>query len=315
MRRVGCVLAGWMLAVAGAQAADAYGWLQKMNQASKSLSFSGVFVYQSQGRTESSRIVRLIDGSGEHERLETLEGTPREVIRFNEDVQCYLPADKLLVLDRAISARQPGRLVLKPAALADFYNARLAGTDRVAGREAQIISLEPRDAMRYGQQLWIDEATGLLLKARIFTEGAGQIEQFSFIELNPGDIIDHERLQPRSASGNGWRIVKAAGEDVRSDDIPWLFRRLPGGFKQVSLVRRMLHADGASVIHAAFSDGFANVSVFIEPNLSRNVQSSPPVAGAVGMFRRVAGDSLVTVMGEVPQAALKQVAEGVERRK
>lgn len=315
MRRFCCVLAGWMLVAATAQAADAYGWLQRMNQASKSLSFSGVFVYQSQGRTESSRIVRLIDGSGEHERLETLEGTPREVIRFNEDVQCYLPADKLLVLDRAIPARQPGRLVLKPAALAEFYTARLAGTGRVAGREAQIVNLQPRDAMRYGQQLWIDEATGLLLKSQIFTEGAGQIEQFSFIELNPADVIDHERLQPRNATGAGWRVVKAAGEEVRPEDIPWLFRHLPGGFKQVSLMRRMLHSDGASVIHAAFSDGFANVSVFIEPNLSRNVQSPAPLAGAVGMFRRVAGDSLVTVMGEVPPAALKRVAEGVERRR
>lgn len=315
MRRLGFVFAGWLLVAAVAQADDAYTWLQKMNQASKSLSFSGIFVYQSQGQTESSRIVRLVDGSGEHERLETLEGTPREVIRFNQDVQCYLPADKLLVLDRAILARQPGRLISKPSVLGEYYNAKLAGTGRIAGREAQIVNLEPRDGMRYGHQLWIDSATGLLLKARMLTDAAGLVEQFYFIEMNPGGDIGHDKLQPQTVRTAGWRVINAAGDDVLPEDIPWAFNKLPAGFKQVSLVRRMLHPDGTAAIHAAFSDGFANVSIFIEPFLSRTVQSSPPLAGAVGMYRRVAGDSLVTVMGEVPNAALKRIANGVERRK
>ncbi|MDQ7988129.1 MAG: MucB/RseB C-terminal domain-containing protein [Candidatus Dactylopiibacterium sp.] len=315
MTRLGWVLAGWMFVSAAAQADDAYQWLQRMSHASKSQSFTGVFVYQSQGRTESSRIVRLVDGAGEHERLETLDGPPREVIRFNESVQCFLPDDKLLVLDRAILARQPGRLISKPAALAEFYDAHLIGAGRVAGRDAQVVKLSPRDGMRYGYQLWIDSATGILLKARLLAQDSAAVEQFAFTEINPGSEIDAERLRPRTVRTAGWRIVNAAGDDVRPEDIAWAFRRLPAGFKQVSLVRRTLHHDNVAAVHAAFSDGFANVSVFIEPLAARSVQNPSDIVSPVGMYRRVKGDSLITVMGEVPAAALRRFAESVERRK
>ncbi|MEN3110089.1 MucB/RseB C-terminal domain-containing protein [Uliginosibacterium paludis] len=315
MKRLCWVIAGWLLISALAQAEDAFSWLQKMNQASRSLSFSGIFVYQSQGRTESSRIARLIDGAGEHERLETLEGTPREVIRFNEDVRCYLPAEKLIVLDRAILARQPGRLVSKAAALGEIYDAKLTGSGRIAGRDARIVNLTPRDEWRYGHELWIDAATGLLLKARLLTGDAGLVEQFSFMEMAPGADFDHEQLRARSSPTDAWRVINAAGESVSPEEIPWVFRKLPAGFKQVSLVRRKLHADGAAAIHAAFSDGLANVSVFIEPTSGRSSQNMPHSTGAVGIYRRLAGSYQVTAMGEVPVAALKRVAEGVEQRR
>lgn len=315
MKRASFILLGWFLMVCGAQAEDALGWLQRMNQAAKSLSFSGVFVYQTQGRTETSRIVRLVDGSGEHERLETLDGTPREVLRHNESVQCYLPADKILVLDRVVLARQPGRLVSKPAALNEVYSLRTGEQGRVAGREAQILHLEPRDDMRYGHQLWIDVATGLLLKSRMLAGQSGLVEQFAFTEMNPDAAIDHERLKPHHSKTAGWRVINAAGEELRPEDSPWLFRKLPAGFKQVSLLRRSLHKGEMAAVHAAFSDGFANVSVFIEPFVAGNARNPAPPAGPVGVYRRVLGDQQVTVLGEVPAAALKRIADGVERRK
>ncbi|PLK47348.1 MucB/RseB C-terminal domain-containing protein [Uliginosibacterium sp. TH139] len=314
-RRLALVLCVGLLASTPALAEDALGWLQRMNQASRNLSFTGVFVYQTQGRTETSRIVRLVDGSGEHERLETLDGTPREVLRHNENVQCFLPADKILVLDRAIQARQPGRLVSRPAALGEVYTLRVGEPGRVAGREAQILYLEPRDELRYGHQLWIDMATGLLLKSRMLAGSAGVVEQFAFTEMNPDAHIEHEKLKPQSVKTTGWRVINAAGEDVRPEDIPWLFRRLPAGFKQVALMHRKLHKDDAVAVHAAFSDGFANVSVFIEPQVQGRAQNPAPPAGPIGSYRRMLGDQQVTVLGEVPAQTLKLIAEGVERRK
>ncbi len=315
IRRLAVILCAGLLASAPAVAEDALGWLQRMNQASRSLSFSGVFVYQAQGRTETSRIVRLIDGSGEHERLEALDGAPREVLRHNESVQCFLPADKILVLDRAIQARQPGRLVSRPAALDDVYALRLGEPGRVAGREAQVLYLEPRDEFRYGHQLWIDTSTGLLLKSRM-TAGAGSVlEQFAFTEMNPDVPIEHDRFKPQTVKTSGWRVINVAGEDVRPEDIPWVFRKMPPGFKQVALMYRKLHRDDALAIHAAFSDGFANVSVFIEPQVQGRSPSASSLLGPVGAYRRTMGDQLVTVLGEVPAQTLKLIAEGVDRRK
>src|SRR5574344_1676426 len=80
-------------------AQDAQGWLQRMSHAARNLNYSGVFVYQSGGRSESSRISHWTDASGEHERLEALDGTPREIVRNNEEVQSFFPASKHVVVD------------------------------------------------------------------------------------------------------------------------------------------------------------------------------------------------------------------------
>ena len=319
MRRMQCllfVLAGLPGVVWGD---DPLLWVQRMNQASRALSYAGTFVYQSQGRMETSRIVRVVDAAGEHERLETLDGPPREVLRHNDDLSCYLPADRLLVKDRAISGRQPGRLTAKPSLLGEFYSISLGEIERVAGREAQVLIFEPRDEMRYGHRLWVDVGSGLLLKARMLAGESGTLEQFAFTEVNTS-VVGHDGLRSRmQALGQEWRVVNARGIEIRPEDIEWVFRRLPPGFRQVSLVKRTGRRGGDSgVIHAVFSDGLASVSVFIEPVVTEYAGvaqgGASSAGGSTGIFRRTTNDRLVTVLGEVPQAALRRIAEGVERR-
>ncbi|KAF7599090.1 MAG: siderophore-interacting protein [Candidatus Dactylopiibacterium carminicum] len=293
-------------------------WLQKMNQASRSLNFEGVFVYQSQGRSETSRIARLVDASGERERLETLDGAPREVVRHNEDVHCYLPEDKVLVLDRVPFGRQPGRLSINPSQLREHYQIRELGAGRVAGRKAKVLELEPRDELRYGHTLWIDIASGLLLKARMQGPHSSMVEQFTFTEIRPGGNIDADLLRTRTTQSADWRVVDARGEELRPEDVPWTFKALPAGFREVSLVKRVVRRDGVQAVHAVFSDGLVNLSVFVERAMGNSplvLQDSTLHAGSTSIYRRASGDYVITVMGEVPEAALRLVAYGVERRK
>jgi sigma-E factor negative regulatory protein RseB len=321
MRRFGAgvfstlLMLGSSLAIA---ADEAEVWLQRLSQASNSLNFEGVFVYQSQGRSETSRVVRLVDASGERERLETLDGAPREVVRHNDQVYSYLPENKVLVLDRVPFGRQPGRLSINPAQLREYYQIRLEGNARVAGRDTRVLSLEPRDELRYGHVLWIDAVSGLLLKARMRAGRDGMVEQFMFTEIVPGGVIDPVRLQATTQKTADWRVLDARGQELRSEAVPWQFRKLPAGFSQVALVRRVVRRDGVEAIHAVFSDGLVNVSVFIEAVSAQAAARSPDsaiLAGSTGIYRRVLGEHVVTVMGEVPESALRMVAYGVERRK
>jgi sigma-E factor negative regulatory protein RseB len=304
------------LMVSGALAEEAYLWLQRMNQSARALSYSGVFVYQSQGRTETSSVVHLVDASGEHERVETLSGVPREVIRHNEELRCFLPQERTVVTDRLMPGRQPGRLISKPAALAEFYHIRLGGLGLIAGREAQQVVLEPRDDMRYGHQLWIDIATGLLLRASLYNERSALIEQFSFLELQVSGPVDHEKLKPRSLINGEWRMIDARGVDLRPEEMEWGFRKLPPGFRNVSLLKRSVRYGEAPAVHAVLSDGLANVSVFIEAasgSLAAGL-SGHANSGATGMYRRIVGDRLVTVVGEVPMQGLQRIAESLGPR-
>ena len=63
---------------------EALMWLQKIYAATKKMSYSGTFVYQQALQSETSRIARLVDSTGTHERLETQDGTPTEIIRNND---------------------------------------------------------------------------------------------------------------------------------------------------------------------------------------------------------------------------------------
>ena len=72
----------------------------------------------------------------------------------------------------------------------------MAERGRVAGIETQAWVFEPKDGLRYGHKFWVDAATGLLVKARIFDERNEVIEQFAFTEITIGAKIDREMVKP-----------------------------------------------------------------------------------------------------------------------
>ncbi|HEX5125937.1 MAG TPA: MucB/RseB C-terminal domain-containing protein [Rhodocyclaceae bacterium] len=299
---------------------DTLMWLQRMNKASRGINYSGTFVYQSHGRTETSHVVHVVDASGEHEKLETLEtpdGQPREVIRTNDEVLSYLPQDRLVIVDRADVGGFPGRLINTMGALSDFYSMHLGDVSRIAGRDAQLLVLEPRDEMRYGHELWADVLTGLLLKARMVNDKTEAVEQFEFNDISIGGYIDHDKIKSRYSHAADWVVVNARGTEVHPEDVNWVFRGLPPGFKQISFVRRPLKREGPEAYHAVFSDGLATISVFVEPSQGRSMSVPPTasLAGSIGIYKRIMAEYQVTTLGEVPMAALKHVAEGVELRK
>ena len=65
-----------------AVAEDGLALLQRIAQGSRQLTYSGTFVYRSGDKVDTSRIAHsLIDGL-EAERIEALDGSPREVVRI-----------------------------------------------------------------------------------------------------------------------------------------------------------------------------------------------------------------------------------------
>ena len=77
------------VALAEKTGGDGTAWLQKIASAAHLINYSGTFVYRHDGYMETSRIVHISDASGEHEKLEVLDGPPREIVRNNDEVICY----------------------------------------------------------------------------------------------------------------------------------------------------------------------------------------------------------------------------------
>jgi len=305
------------LPAAHAQApADALQRLQRVADAAQKLDYSGVFVYQSGKQSETSRITHIVDGGTEYERLEVLDGSPREVLRVNDEVKCYLPESRLLIVER----RRRGQAVSFPALTAEglkgvtnHYVITKGPSARIAGLDSDSLVIKPKDGWRYGHRLWVDAASGLLLKAALVDERGEVLESFSFTELRIGGPVDRASLKPHGVESD-WKV-----HDVRTADagaVRWQFNGQPPGFLKVADMVRQGRGDGREVGHVMFSDGLATVSVFIEPAAGRNkLASGAMTLGAVNAYKRIAGDHVFIVMGDVPPAALKAIAEGIEPKK
>jgi sigma-E factor negative regulatory protein RseB len=300
------------------QHGDALAWLQKMAVAAKKLNYTGTFTYQSGGTSETSRIMHVVDAEGEQEKLEVLDGSPREVVRRNDEIKCFLPEDRIVIVEKRGQQKSfPALLPASVASLGDHYSIRKGDVSRVAGLESQLIVLEPKDAYRYGHHLWADLQSGLILKARTLNEHNETIEQFVFSQLQINGPIDKEHLKPRfGAEGTAWRIHNPRAMQSLSAVGDWHFRtQLPGFKKSAGMRRQTARGGGMDTTHFIFTDGLASISVFVEPLADQTVENGTYSVGAINVYKRVAGKHLLTVLGEVPMVTLKRLGDGMESRK
>lgn len=298
---------------------DAMYWLQRVATAAQKLNYSGTFVYQSGSRTETSRIAHRVEGGREVERIEALDGSPREVIRNDDEVKCFLPEDRLLIIERRSPRRAfPALLPTGFGALSDHYVLRKGPAGRVAGLESQVIVVEPKDEFRYGHQFWIDSQSGLLLKAVLLDERGEVLETFSFTEIRIGGPVAPETLASRfDKSTAEWQVRHARANEARSESSGWILRSPLPGFRKVSEMKRQSGAGEPEGTHMVFSDGLAAVSVFIDtlPPGKASPQTGRFSLGAINVHKRIVGEHLLVVMGDVPPVALKRIADGIEPRR
>lgn len=297
---------------------DAMQWLQRASQAAQKLSYSGTFVYQSGGIAETSRITHLVDAAGEAERLEVLDGSPREVVRINDEVKCYLPENRTVIVERRPARR--GFPALLPASfgggIGENYMVKKGAAGRVAGLDTYSIVIEPRDELRYGHQWWVDAQSGLLVKASRIGEGGEALETFAFTELRIGGPIDREAIKPAARMRTqDWHVQQSRATDSKADEGTWNFRVALPGFRKISGMKRQVRADAPPGTHWVFSDGLAAISVFIDPLAASQPETGLFRMGAVNVYKRLLGDYLVVVMGDVPHATLQRLGDGIEARR
>jgi sigma-E factor negative regulatory protein RseB len=314
--RVLLALAGSMfVATAPAWATEPTEWIGRIVSAAQRLTYSGTFVYESAGRTETSRITHVVDASGEREKLEVLDGSPREVVRTNEEVRCFLPAERMVIIDRQGSRKAfPARLPASFEELTAHYRLRKGDVGRVAGFETQLLVLEPKDNLRYGHMLWADTGSGLLLKARMVNEKNEPIEQFYFTQLQIGGAISREVLRPRfSEAAAQWHTHDAKTVEPVAEEGRWVFRSEVPGFRRTAGMKRQLQDGAPPTMHYVFSDGLAAISVFIEPLVAGTPAPASRMysTGAVNVYKRVQGDHAVIIVGEVPPKTLRLLGDGI----
>ena len=296
-------------------------WLVRLQQATRIHSYVGTFVVSSaSGAMSSSRIWHVCEGDVQMERVDALSGTPRTTLRRNESVVTLLPESRTMRTEqREPVAMFPNLLTPgKDFAIADFYGVRQVGQGRVAGFDADIVLLRPRDERRFGYRIWSEKRTGLVVKTQTLDVAGRVLEQAAFSELQLGVATDTDKLQRMMAGVEGYRVERS--EHVRSTAQAegWQLKDAVPGFKPQHVYRRP--APGAAgMVQWIFSDGLATVSLFLEPfDAQRHAQQSVAALGATHtLSRRVADtprDWWVTAVGEVPPQTLQAFVDQLQRR-
>lgn len=296
---------------------EALTMLQRIADAARQLNYAGTFIFQHGDRVQTSRIVHFVDERGEHEKLETLDGPRREVIRNNDEVLCYYPELKMVRSDPRMGRRSfPALLPEQLSGLAENYQIRMGEAERVAGYDAQALVLEPRDGLRYGHKIWADSVSGLLLKSRVLNEAHEVVEQFSFTQLSIGAGVTREMIRPSfDVRTPQWRLNRFGNSQATNSASGWVMKNFPTGFRKILEMQRVKPGQNSEVTHIVFSDGLAAISIFIEPAANRRQVSEGLFRqGAINIYTRTLNNQVITVLGETPAPTVVQMANSISQR-
>lgn len=301
--------AGLMLASSVVHAdTAALEWLNRAVAAAKQQNYSGVYVYHHGEHVEVLRVMHRTDANGEMEKVEVLDGAPRQFLRVNNDVYCHLPDGKNVRLERNTLRRFfPALLPAQPASLLDHYDARLGGTERVAGRLCQVVTLQPRDGYRHAYNLWLDKRTGLPLKSRMVNENGSVVSMYVFSEIQIGKVPDAQLFR-NDLKG---KLIQNASLDQAAEST-WNVTP-PPGYARVQEAKRSLPGKAVPVTHLVFTDGLSVLSMFIEPTdpQAQRLQGLS-AEGVIGVYAREVDGYTVTTLGEVPSMALIEAGNSVK---
>lgn len=314
------LVAAFMPAFAVAAAdTDARGWLVRMKAAATGTNYQGTLVFSAGGVMSSSRVWHYRVGENTFERLEAQDGRQQRIYRHNDEVRTVWPQSGTAIVERreTLAAWSTTPQDVDPRA-AESYDIRQEGSARVAGREAVVLVLTPRDPLRFMQRLWADQATGLMLRADVIAPNGDLVESSAFSAIELGIKAQPESVLQAMRQDAGLRIVRPQQRRTTLEAEGWVLARPVQGFALAGCVLRGLEAgnNDPPMLHVVFSDGLTHVSVFVEVfNAGRHRSEMQAKLGATNTAMRRVGDHWLTVVGDVPSAALNQFAEALERRR
>lgn len=292
-----------------AAASEVSDLLQKMTDADKRLNYQGILVLRKADNLVAMRVEHGTDARGIWESMVSLNGEARRIVRINNEITSVYPERQLLTVTHSAD-KSPLHPAL-PANLKNleaYYNIKRLQDERVADRSAMVLDVMPSDGFRYGYRYWLDTQTGVLLRCDVLNEKQQVLEQmmFTLLEYLPG--VPHLAFSP--VDREGFKEKQLTLVNPNQSDPAWHVDNLPAGFMLTQ--SRARQSQKGEILHLAYSDGLASVSVFIEPAQdARHKRRGASRLGALNAYRFHVDHHLVTVIGEVPAITVMQMAQSV----
>jgi sigma-E factor negative regulatory protein RseB len=307
-----------------AEEAPLNAWLMRLHEASRHRTYTGTFVVSAGGQMASARIWHVCDGAQQMERVESLSGTPRSTFRRNDQVLTFFPESRVAVAEtRESLGLFPNLLKSQDSTIEEFYQLRPLGTERVAGLDADVVQLVPKDTLRYGYRVWSEKRSGLVVQLQTLDPDGKVLEQSAFSELQMDAPVSMGKLAQMMTHTEGYRVEHRDLQKTTAKAQGWDMPKGVPGFRPMGCYTRpvalLAGASGRAdqTMQWMFSDGLATVSLFVEAFDARRHtrEGTTELGGATRTVTRHLGAWWITAVGEVPAATLSAFAQGLERKK
>jgi sigma-E factor negative regulatory protein RseB len=297
------------LAAAPAFAESGEEWLARMGAALNNASYVGEFVSESAGRTERLAITHRMRDGVVSERLVSLTGHGRELVREDNEVVVYLPDQKLAIIERR-SGRSDlmGALPQFEGRMAAWYKVDWVGRETLEDfGPTAVVAVRPLDGYRFGYRIWIDIDSHMPVRSDM-SDGSGRvIERMRFTRLRFDDDIPDSAFEP-ALDRSKLRWVRQSPQ-VDDEAPAWRAAQVPPGFRLSASGVQALAGPGAPVSHLVYSDGLATVSVFVQvPRPGKTPAEGTSRSGVASAYTTVVDGHQITAVGEVPTRTLRFIA-------
>ncbi len=288
-------------------------WLTAMRAAVQSSSYEGTVVRTQDDVTEALKVVRTVMDGVVNEKVVAQEGSGLEIIRSGNEVRRVLP-DRQSVLIQQWDDRSTLFSMLPDGSIkfGNEYDLSLDRTERIAGREALVLSIRPHDHFRYAHRIWLDTKTAFPLQTQLIDAGT-VLAQLKFADIRFDANIEPEALASSYSTEQFTWFKQSSAPHGTDISTPWISEELPAGFVPVSTHEEKISGSEDTVTHILFSDGLANVSVFISTEVGGSAPGASSMGGSNSYCARV-DDFEITAIGEVPAATVKQIATSMQLR-
>lgn len=284
-------------------------WLEKMNHAMKTLNYQGTVIFMKNGQLDTMKYKHSVDNGIEQERLSSLNSPLREVTRKSNEVSCLFKETRQKVINHhPVDSSFIINLPQDTATLDNLYLLSTVSMESIAMLPAQIISIQPKDQLRYARKIWIDKQHFLPLKVEAYNLDGSTLEQVVFTDLQVDGINDSNFGDMDDKKLDIKHIHATQAEPF--ENAPFMLKNWPAGFKPVFFIRNSMQQSQKAVDHLLISDGFSSVSVYLEPKEAQGMQGLNSL-GSVNSFSRVIDNFQITVLGEVPAKTVEFIAAGI----
>ncbi len=291
--------------------------VDEMANATHELNYDGIFVYRYDKQIDTMRIIHKKNKDGDvYERLVSLTGNNREIIRENDRVKYIFPENKVAIIEKSKIGQLISSYIPDPIqSISKFYVFNLVGQGRIAGLNAWIINIKPIDRFRYGYQLWIDKKSKLLLKSKLKNFQGVTLEQVMFAQLNVLKNID-DALLKSSFNEQNFTWINNTSDKTITYDISrkkWIPSWIPKGFFMSKYTIDPMPNSVIPVEHFIYSDGLATISIYVEKLNNREpIRVETANFGGVNTYSTSTDGYQITAVGEVPKTTVQLIANSVK---